>query len=389
MAVAAAAAVLHTPPTTPVVMQHQLLLDTMAERSSTTQDSCASSLRSSSASASSAGPRSSPQRVGEEVMAARVRASVLRILENVAKANQSFGREHRQGNPKASFDCECVPSVTLTDYGENLSQLSRSRTVWLLTLTYLNRVSAIGEVVLCDINAHRLLLVAMLLALKMASPDGAPQRIMRRVAAAGGVGTEDLCEMEVQFIRLVDWRLRWERRELTTVGEVLTRLEEVATAAAMDAQKGGALNPLLPIPACRSVSLTPRSPAVALRTPRGASSAFAGRHRHASAQSPASDAHPLHTPLHPRPPTGPRAPGPWSPHSPTTKGTASALLPSDFVYDTMGLSLYPREDSADPGGLVCTVRRTPFSHSARSSGTGSTGSSVRSSTRCVTFAPGV
>eukprot|EP01062_Namystynia_karyoxenos_P021622 TRINITY_DN1823_c0_g1_i2.p1 TRINITY_DN1823_c0_g1~~TRINITY_DN1823_c0_g1_i2.p1 ORF type:complete len:401 (+),score=57.56 TRINITY_DN1823_c0_g1_i2:92-1204(+) len=275
MAVAAAAAVLHTPPTTPVVMQHQLLLDTMAERSSTTQDSCASSLRSSSASASSAGPRSSPQRVGEEVMAARVRASVLRILENVAKANQSFGREHRQGNPKASFDCECVPSVTLTDYGENLSQLSRSRTVWLLTLTYLNRVSAIGEVVLCDINAHRLLLVAMLLALKMASPDGAPQRIMRRVAAAGGVGTEDLCEMEVQFIRLVDWRLRWERRELTTVGEVLTRLEEVATAAAMDAQKGGALNPLLPIPACRSVSLTPRSPAVALRagsasTPRPA-----------------------------------------------------------------------------------------------------------------------
>eukprot|EP01062_Namystynia_karyoxenos_P021623 TRINITY_DN1823_c0_g2_i1.p1 TRINITY_DN1823_c0_g2~~TRINITY_DN1823_c0_g2_i1.p1 ORF type:complete len:391 (+),score=60.75 TRINITY_DN1823_c0_g2_i1:117-1289(+) len=335
----------------------------------------------------SGGQESAFQRSSAEVYASRMRAGILNTIQSVVNANQHLAEQHNRDDPRAGFDCDTIPPVNAIQYGEQLSQLSRSRTVWLLTLTYLNRVSAIGEMVLSEYNVHRLLLVSMFLALKMTGMDKGPVRIMQQVAHAGGVGVDDLCAMEKAYVCLIDWRLAYKTGELASLAEALPQLQVAAAAAAKAAQEEQLLNPVMPIPVVRRLSLrgslTPQAP---LGTPQKSSALAARRRQHGRQVH--GERHPRpcpHPPIRPRPPSAQS--GSTSPREQFRASCTALSLSSGSLAEEALALMAGRQDSHDSAGA-----RRNQNMWIRSSHTSSTiGTPLTSGTRerSVTFAPGV
>eukprot|EP01065_Artemidia_motanka_P035947 TRINITY_DN43857_c0_g1_i1.p1 TRINITY_DN43857_c0_g1~~TRINITY_DN43857_c0_g1_i1.p1 ORF type:complete len:224 (+),score=37.44 TRINITY_DN43857_c0_g1_i1:81-752(+) len=128
----------------------------------------------------------------------RVLGVVLHILLNVSNKNRGHSQPEGIG---LDFEGVHDPDISLRDYAQQI-WVSGDESIWIVVLLLLQRLQESANLYVSPGNAHRLLLVTYVIALKLTHDVS---RINKRVP--GGVDLDDLCEMETSFLQLVDWHV--------------------------------------------------------------------------------------------------------------------------------------------------------------------------------------
>eukprot|EP01065_Artemidia_motanka_P046383 TRINITY_DN7013_c0_g1_i1.p1 TRINITY_DN7013_c0_g1~~TRINITY_DN7013_c0_g1_i1.p1 ORF type:complete len:221 (+),score=33.23 TRINITY_DN7013_c0_g1_i1:79-741(+) len=202
----------------------------------------------------------------------RVRNAVLTILSTVSERNRGQKQPVFLG---LDFECVQEPGIVLGDYARQICPCGDDG-IWIVVLVLLHRLEKQAGIYFAPCNAHRLLLVTYVIALKLTHDTS---RINGRVP--GGVDLDDLCEMEAAFLQLVDWRVYIDPSTFKRCGESLTELARCRCAASEVPA------PVIPdrvvsawgVPAASAVGTGPRPPACprAAATPAARSSQAARR----------------------------------------------------------------------------------------------------------------
>lgn len=98
-----------------------------------------------------------------------------------------------------------VPKISIKQYLKRISNFfACSEECYVMALVYIDRItnSKCG-VTVCNRSAHRLLLVAMMLAAKIQDDFSYSSTYYARV---GGMSVEELNVMEIEFLKLLNWR---------------------------------------------------------------------------------------------------------------------------------------------------------------------------------------
>lgn len=103
------------------------------------------------------------------------------------------------------LDALRLPSIKIKDYARRLEQYCRcTQECYVLSLVYIERaLERNPSLVITDLNVHRLLLSATILAAKMQDDDYYSNDYYAKV---GGVSTEELISLEAHMLALLDWR---------------------------------------------------------------------------------------------------------------------------------------------------------------------------------------
>eukprot|EP01062_Namystynia_karyoxenos_P004076 TRINITY_DN11442_c0_g1_i5.p1 TRINITY_DN11442_c0_g1~~TRINITY_DN11442_c0_g1_i5.p1 ORF type:complete len:279 (+),score=97.17 TRINITY_DN11442_c0_g1_i5:71-838(+) len=167
-------------------------------------------------------------------------ASVCRIVENVAAANEAhYCKVHESNDPRAFFDCVEVPALSFTNYVAQLTPLKRND-VWPLALILADRLCRKADCTFNPHQVHRLMLTAYCIACKLCYDL---RGLCQPIAYRGSVGMDDLHRMERTFLICCDW-------EVTVTAEeyykVVDNIEMIEAASATAAQCPGSPAGLLP-----------------------------------------------------------------------------------------------------------------------------------------------
>jgi hypothetical protein len=123
---------------------------------------------------------------------------------------QNFGRRaflgSRQAFKPTSFHCVRPPQVHIHTYLTRVSTYFQcSDEALLIGLVYVDRImKARSEVVFNGLSMHRLIVTSMMLAAKFHDDRFFSNS---HYAKVGGISLKELCNLEGQFLHLIDWRL--------------------------------------------------------------------------------------------------------------------------------------------------------------------------------------
>jgi hypothetical protein len=117
-------------------------------------------------------------------------------------------RPSKMCTPKASqspLDAVRLPSIKIRDYARRLEQYCRcSEECYILSLVYIERaLERNPSLSITDLNVHRLLLAATVVAAKIQDDDYYSNDYYAKV---GGVNTQELMSLEAYMLSLLGWR---------------------------------------------------------------------------------------------------------------------------------------------------------------------------------------
>lgn len=104
------------------------------------------------------------------------------------------------------FWAEIEPEIELRDFLSRIAKrLQCSKSCFLLALIYIDRIVDINpEVFVNNMNVHRLVLTGILVASKFLDDGGFDNA---RYAEIGGMGTKEINQLELCFLKLINWNL--------------------------------------------------------------------------------------------------------------------------------------------------------------------------------------
>eukprot|EP01065_Artemidia_motanka_P051935 TRINITY_DN9246_c0_g1_i2.p1 TRINITY_DN9246_c0_g1~~TRINITY_DN9246_c0_g1_i2.p1 ORF type:complete len:195 (+),score=38.95 TRINITY_DN9246_c0_g1_i2:65-649(+) len=142
---------------------------------------------------------------------------VSEILAATVRANDSQSPPPSPSSEGNEFECCEVPAISITDYMRQIYRYGSDET-WVLVLVLVDRVCKSVGRLLSSTNAHRIVLTAYLLALKLTMDSS---KILSAVSRFSGVDADDLCEMEQAFLKATSWNIGVSERLFSTVAGLL------------------------------------------------------------------------------------------------------------------------------------------------------------------------
>jgi len=107
------------------------------------------------------------------------------------------------------FRAKAAAKVSIDAYlARILEHLPCSSSCFVLALAYLDRVARSDtSVAVCERSCHRLILVSIMLAKRFYDEDEDTHFHNAWFAKLGGINVANLAKLELEFLRLIDWRL--------------------------------------------------------------------------------------------------------------------------------------------------------------------------------------
>lgn len=133
--------------------------------------------------------------------------SAVAVLLNIHCLRASRAGPGATVGAKASpFHKLATEELSIHDYLSQIRKLLRcSRECFILALIYIDRfVERSPEVALCDATVHRLLLASLCVASKFLDDKGEDNAEFAKV---GGIANKELNDLELLFLKGLDWRL--------------------------------------------------------------------------------------------------------------------------------------------------------------------------------------
>eukprot|EP01062_Namystynia_karyoxenos_P075321 TRINITY_DN72573_c0_g1_i1.p1 TRINITY_DN72573_c0_g1~~TRINITY_DN72573_c0_g1_i1.p1 ORF type:complete len:323 (+),score=59.92 TRINITY_DN72573_c0_g1_i1:80-1048(+) len=143
------------------------------------------------------------RQIAEQQLLRAASKSVSSIITDVCTANAAYGVVHEHSHPLSCFDCMTPPPISIADYMCQVERAGSTR-LWPQCLILVDQLSRVSRVPVTMVNAHRLLVTAYVIALKLAVDSAG---LIPRVAFTGGISTEDLVLMERTFLKHLDWHV--------------------------------------------------------------------------------------------------------------------------------------------------------------------------------------
>jgi hypothetical protein len=131
------------------------------------------------------------------------------IIYALAKLLKHMARETTISSPpgqKTCFHSVKLPKVSLCSYASRIHKYFRcTDECFVLCLVYIDRIVKHNpDVQVTDLTCHRLLLTGCMVAAKFHDDEYASNEYFARV---GGIDTSELNSLEVEFLKLLNWKL--------------------------------------------------------------------------------------------------------------------------------------------------------------------------------------
>lgn len=110
---------------------------------------------------------------------------------------------------RTPFHAKAVSKVSIDAYLRRIRQhLPCSASCFVLALVYLDRIARIHPcAAICELTCHRLVLTSIMFATRFYDEEEETHFHNAWFAKLGGLGVAALASLEVEFLRLIDWRL--------------------------------------------------------------------------------------------------------------------------------------------------------------------------------------
>ena len=151
-----------------------------------------------------------------------------------SEAHKNIGQRIRPDNARIVYESHHIPDVPYASYIAGVNSavthftLPETTTTWASALVLLHRFAARNPTLLTPHTAHRLILTAFLVAMKVVSDQILSNKL---VARCGGVTARNLNDMELMFLKDMDYEVFVGRPELVAVqGQPHCVLEDVPQA---------------------------------------------------------------------------------------------------------------------------------------------------------------
>eukprot|EP00756_Hemistasia_phaeocysticola_P031527 Hpha_TRINITY_DN16358_c1_g1::TRINITY_DN16358_c1_g1_i1::g.60288::m.60288 len=141
---------------------------------------------------------------------------VLQQLARVMEYNRGTAQLHEDSDPFAVFDCVEEPGISIGDF---MLLVCRGLSEWELALAVVlvDRLTKRCDKPLNPFNAHRLMLTALIISTKW----NRDAKVMSHFVTTTGMERDDLVQMEVSFLREIDWAVRVEPNELRSAMDAM------------------------------------------------------------------------------------------------------------------------------------------------------------------------
>lgn len=150
--------------------------------------------------------------------ASEIFVNVTRLIDEVAAGNRERSYVHESKDPLAFFDCVTEPGVSAGNFLKLVQPLVETEE-WVLTTVLAHRLLGRSESCLGVYNAHRLMLTALMLSIKLhRDVSSVPKAFFEKT----GVPINDLVKMEKVFLSLLDWEIHVTGPEYSRVAKALS-----------------------------------------------------------------------------------------------------------------------------------------------------------------------
>lgn len=132
------------------------------------------------------------------------------VLEGLARIlGRGFGAAECTEEGRTCFHAKSMPKVSLVWYLQRMRKnLPCSDCCFAVALVYMDRVAQRDRgLVATEWTCHRLALVALMLAFRFWDDPGEEYHNNEWFAKLGGIRPTEMAELEIGFLRLLDWRL--------------------------------------------------------------------------------------------------------------------------------------------------------------------------------------
>lgn len=120
------------------------------------------------------------------------------VLQDRCGVNKNIDRVHR-----SRYHSSRVPAIPVTDYLKRIAKYSRcSPESLLIAIIYLDRYVAVTRIPITFFNVHRLIIVSVLVAAKIRDDIYYSNAYYGSI---GGVHLEELNELELDFVKTLNW----------------------------------------------------------------------------------------------------------------------------------------------------------------------------------------
>ena len=119
---------------------------------------------------------------------------ITQILEIVLEENESISHDYSKKMPLSSYN---IPSISIKDYLLRIQNYTEAEeSTFIIALMYINRLNKIGKIYLTPYNIHRIVFVAILLAIKY-----------NEDSMIAGIPMKELKYLESEFTCLIKFNL--------------------------------------------------------------------------------------------------------------------------------------------------------------------------------------
>jgi hypothetical protein len=128
------------------------------------------------------------------------------VLSHLVSINDSNSPTFGESPPVTVFHAVRIPSVSIHDYLNRIAKYFWcSPECFVMSLIYIDRImKRRPDFVVCKLNIHRLVITAMMLAVKFYDDIYYSNAYYAKV---GGVKSNEMNILEIQFLKLIEWHL--------------------------------------------------------------------------------------------------------------------------------------------------------------------------------------
>ena len=127
---------------------------------------------------------------------------ITQILEIVLEENESISHDYSKKMPLSSYN---IPSISIKDYLLRIQNYTEAEeSTFIIALMYINRLNKIGKIYLTPYNIHRIVFVAILLAIKY---NEDLQYDFNFYSMIAGIPMKELKYLESEFTCLIKFNL--------------------------------------------------------------------------------------------------------------------------------------------------------------------------------------
>lgn len=146
--------------------------------------------------------------------------SIGQILTEIVKESSTFTRRERgnhlnkiellEKQKKLSFTAKKPPAICIKDYVQRILRYTHiEEPTLIIALIYIDRICEFHDLILTELNIHRIVLTSIMTAIKYNEDDYYSNKYYAKV---GGITLDEINRLEYEFIRLIRYSLFVENR---------------------------------------------------------------------------------------------------------------------------------------------------------------------------------